>query len=64
MTRLALIFLGLGELDRALEKLWQAFEDRSFWMVYLQADPLYDELRSQPRFIELLERMNFPFGRA
>ena len=63
-TRLALIFLGLGEVDRALEKLWQAFEERSFWMVYLQADPVYDELRSHPRFIELLERMNFPFGRG
>ncbi|MDQ2841461.1 MAG: winged helix-turn-helix domain-containing protein, partial [Acidobacteriota bacterium] len=45
-TRLALILLGLGKLDCALEKLEQAFEERSFWLVYLQADPVYDDLRS------------------
>lgn len=63
-TRLALILLGRGELDRAMEKLEQAFEERSLWMVYLQADPVYDDLRSHPGFVSLLERMNFPFGRA
>lgn len=63
-TRLALILLGLGKLDRAVEKLQQAFQERSFWMVYLQADPVYDELRSHPAFVALLERMHFPFGRA
>ncbi len=47
-TRLALILLGLGELDRAIEKLEQGFEERSFWMIYLQADPVYDDLRSRP----------------
>ena len=63
-TRLALIFLGLGESERAIEKLQQAFEEGSFWLVYLQADPVYDPLRSHPSFIALLERMDFPAGRA
>lgn len=59
-TRLALILLSLGRLDLAVEKLEQAFEERSLWMVYLQADPVYDDLRSHPGFIALLRRMNFP----
>lgn len=63
-ARLAWIFIGLGRLDRAIEKLQQAFEERSFWMVYLQADPVYDDLRSHPAFLALLERMHFPPGRA
>ncbi len=58
--QLAWIYLGLGDLRGAIEKLEKGLEERSFWMVYIQADPVYDELRSDPAFDRLLDRMNFP----
>ncbi|MCH7508997.1 MAG: tetratricopeptide repeat protein [Proteobacteria bacterium] len=56
----AVIHTGLGENDEALEWLERAYQDRNMWMVYLQAAPWFDPLRSDPRFQDLLRRMNFP----
>jgi len=44
----------LGERDKALEWLQQAYEQRSDQMILLKVDPLLDPLRSDPRFTELL----------
>jgi len=57
--QLALIYLGLDEPEKALDLLEQGFEERSYWMIYLSADPLYDGLRSHQRFTRLLERLKF-----
>ena len=54
----ALIHVGLGENDEALEWLERAFQDRNSWMPYLQVEPRLDPLRSDPRFQDLLHRMN------
>jgi Flp pilus assembly protein TadD len=59
-TNMALIHAGLGEKEEALGWLEQGFEERAAWMVYLNTDPRYDSLRSEPRFQELLRRMKFP----
>ena len=56
----ALIYAGLGEKDQALAWLERAFAERSTWMPYLKVDPWLDSLRSEPRFQDLLRRMNFP----
>jgi TolB-like protein/Tfp pilus assembly protein PilF len=53
----ALIFAGLGEKDKALEWLQEAYEDRSAYLVYLNVEPIWDSLRSDPRFTDLLQRM-------
>lgn len=58
-TNLALIHAELNEKDEALRWLEQGFEERAPWMVYLNTDPRYDSLRSEPRFQELLRRMRF-----
>jgi len=50
----ALIHLGLGDADRALDLLGRARDRRSGWMVYLHVDPRVDPLRPDPRFIELV----------
>ncbi len=57
---IALIYVGLGEEEQALEWLEKAYEDRSFLMIYLKVDPKLDPLRGAPRFQDLLRRMNFP----
>jgi len=57
---IALIYAGLGEKAQALACLERAFAERSTWMPYLKVDPWLDSLRSEPRFQDLLRRMNFP----
>jgi pentatricopeptide repeat protein len=61
--QLAVIHLGLGETDRALDRLERGLEERSYFMIYLRADPIYDELRSHPLFTRLLEQVGFPVAR-
>ena len=56
----ALVHVGLGEFDMALEWLEIAYRNHDSWMVYLNVWPPLDRLRSDPRFQDLLRRMNFP----
>jgi len=56
----ATIYAGLGNKDQAFAWLEKAAEDRAIEMVYLKAEPKFDALRSDPRFQDLLRRMNFP----
>jgi eukaryotic-like serine/threonine-protein kinase len=56
---IATVYAALGENNEALTKLEQAYAERSFLMVTANADPELDSLRSEPRFQELIRRMNF-----
>jgi DNA-binding winged helix-turn-helix (wHTH) protein/TolB-like protein/Tfp pilus assembly protein PilF len=55
---LSIIYAGLGDKDKALEWLEKSYEDRSTRLVWIKVDPRLDSLRSEPRFTELLRRMN------
>jgi TolB-like protein/DNA-binding winged helix-turn-helix (wHTH) protein/Tfp pilus assembly protein PilF len=56
---MAKIYSGLGEKDKAFESLERAYEDRSIVSVaYIKTNPMLDPLRSDPRFAELLRRLN------
>jgi len=57
---IAAVYTGLGEKDRALEWLEKAYEERSNALARFRMDPRVWSLRSDPRFQELLRRMNFP----
>ena len=48
----------LGEKDQAFEWLEKAYEARSSSLINLKVKPLYDPLRDDPRFTDLLRRMN------
>jgi serine/threonine-protein kinase len=54
---IALVCAGLGWKDQSLEYLFQAYQERSGWMTYLNVDPRLDPLRSDSRFIDLLHRI-------
>jgi TolB-like protein/DNA-binding winged helix-turn-helix (wHTH) protein/tetratricopeptide (TPR) repeat protein len=55
----AKIYAGLEEKDKAFEWLEKAFEDRSIVSVgYIKTNPMFDPLRSDPRFADLLRRTN------
>jgi TolB-like protein/DNA-binding winged helix-turn-helix (wHTH) protein/Tfp pilus assembly protein PilF len=59
-TGLAIPFVAIGDKDRALALLKIAYYERDAEMMLLKVDPWWDDLRSDPRFQELLGRMNFP----
>jgi adenylate cyclase len=54
----AIIYLGLGEKRRALEGLEKAYEARSQFLQFLKVGRMFDPLRSDPRFIELLKKVH------
>jgi hypothetical protein len=57
---IAVIHAALGRKEEAIVWLERAFEDHDRWMDYLGLDPRLDGLRSDPRFADLLGRMNLP----
>jgi serine/threonine-protein kinase len=56
---LALIYLGLGDRERALNYLEQAYDSSSQWMGWLKGDRIFDPLRSEPRFVALMRKLRF-----
>ncbi len=52
----AVIYAGLGDKDKAFEWLEKGYEDQSIGAI--KVNPAYDPLRSDPRFQNLLRRMN------
>ena len=56
---IAIIYIGLGEKDRAFEWLEKAYAEHAL-LVNLKVDPVYDSLRSDPRFSGLVRRVGLP----
>jgi hypothetical protein len=54
---LAIIYVGLRDKEHAFQQLEKAYDGRAGWMMYLNVDPIFDPIRSGPRFIELVGRM-------
>jgi len=54
----AWIYAGLGETDRAMEWLERAYKARVANLPYIKVHSRYDPLRDDPRFHDLLRRMN------
>jgi len=51
---IAVIYLALREKDRALEWLERALAERSPWLAWIGVEPLFDDIREEPRFQEIL----------
>ncbi len=56
----ALVLAGLGEPDRALDRLEQAYREGDTMLRDLKADPHWDPMRSLPRFQQLMRKMAYP----
>jgi eukaryotic-like serine/threonine-protein kinase len=56
----ALIYIGLKDLDNSFKLLEQSYEERFHSMPYLASEPIYDDLRNDPRYLDLVRRLNLP----
>jgi len=56
----ALAFVGMGKQKEAIDALEKAYKTHDAYLAELQADPLLGPLHSDPRFQDLVRRMNFP----
>ena len=54
---LSVVYVGLGDTDRALASLREAARQGSPSLVFLKVDPFLDPLRSDPRFKKLLREL-------
>jgi serine/threonine protein kinase/Tfp pilus assembly protein PilF len=54
----ALVYTCLGQKDQAFEWLEKAYEERDVYLSQLKVFPLFDSLRSDPRYKALLKKMN------
>jgi serine/threonine-protein kinase len=57
---IALIHVGLGDKERAMQWLERAYDERSDGLVFLKVDPRLDRLRPDPRFVNLVRRVGLP----
>jgi serine/threonine-protein kinase len=53
----AVVYAGLGDRELALSSLEQAYRDRDYQMIFILMEYTFTGLRSEPRFIALLEKM-------
>ena len=56
---LAIVYTGLGELDKAIDSLHRAVDKRLGGLNFINGK-FWKELHDQPRFKEILQRMNLP----
>ena len=54
---IALVYNAVGEPKRALDYLEKGLSERDVRLVFLKVEPLWDSLRSEPRFVDLIKRM-------
>jgi serine/threonine protein kinase/Tfp pilus assembly protein PilF len=59
-VRIARLYAHAGEKDQTLKWLEKAYQERESPLVHLNVGWDWDDLRSDPRFQDLLRRMNFP----
>ena len=51
---------ALGDSDTAFEWFERSYQARDFWLVMMNVERLYDPLRSDPRFDDLVKRVGIP----
>jgi Flp pilus assembly protein TadD len=58
--RLAIVYIGLGNRLKALDWLELLAEERAASRVELRVNPIWDDLRGEPRFRSFVERLGLP----
>jgi eukaryotic-like serine/threonine-protein kinase len=58
--QLAELYARMDQKDAAFDWLERAYKEHSSWLNFVNANPVYDSLRSDPRFSDLLHQMRLP----
>lgn len=56
---MAHVYLGLRERVKMFKWLERAYNERAAYLIFLTSDPVYDELRTDPRFVTLTNKVGF-----
>ena len=59
-TEIAGVYVSLGEKDKAMEWLEKAYNRRAGYLVMINVDSSFDDIRSDPGFQALRKKMGFP----
>jgi predicted Zn-dependent protease len=54
----AMVYIALGEHDTAFEWLDKAYYERAWQLGFLKVEPIFDPLRFDPRFADLMRRLD------
>jgi tetratricopeptide (TPR) repeat protein len=57
---IAVVYAGLGDRERVFSYLDAAYRERSHWLVWLKRDPRWNDVRSDPRFQNLVHKIGLP----
>jgi TolB-like protein/Tfp pilus assembly protein PilF len=56
-TYFGMLFAGLGDKDKAMMWLEKAYDDRADGLTWLNVEPMLDDVRSDPRFQDLIRKI-------
>jgi serine/threonine-protein kinase len=59
-AHVAMAYVGLERRDEIFRWFEKAYEERSQALTFLKIDPMFDSLRSDPRFVDLVRRVRLP----
>jgi hypothetical protein len=57
---ISFLYFSMGDKDQGFNYLNKAYQERDGWLPLLTFDHFFDGVRSDPRFQDILRRMNFP----
>jgi hypothetical protein len=57
MVQVTLVYVGLREDDQAFTWLEKAYEERHPYFILMKVEPVFDRLRPDPRFADLVRRV-------
>jgi hypothetical protein len=57
---LAVVLTALGDKAHAIDELEHGYDDAGFYISLIKVDPLFDDLRGDPRFERLVEKVTTP----
>ena len=59
----AMIYIGLGDTDHALEWLGRSVAGREIWAIWTASSPTYKPYHDDPRYVDLLTQLGLPHPR-